>query len=305
MLRRMALLVTALSLLLTPAAAVAGDAEQPEEPVYLSLGTSLAAGVLADENGDSTFGSDVGYADQLAPRLEDHIGDELDHVKLGCDGETTDQFVGGVNDAGLPSKCVGSYGTGSQLGDALATLQTRDVAVVTIDLGSNDVYQAQATCGLDAACLAAEIEQAATNVATIVTTLRIVGGYDGPIIGLLYYNPLVAASVGFFSGLPGPMPPDPAFAVASDQIVQGLNGALAVAYAATGANVADAYAAFNSGDFGDDQPTAGIPDSVDAVCTLTFMCPEREGVKANIHPTKKGYRVIAKAMFSVYKQIDG
>jgi lysophospholipase L1-like esterase len=290
---------------LAPAAVTATEHES--DPVYLSLGTSLAAGVMADANGDSTFSSRAAYSDQLYRRMRDRIDEDLQHVKLGCSGETADQFVGGTNVYGEASKCAALYATGTQLGDALATLATENVVLVTIDLGANDINQAQDVCSTEpdpTACIVASIGPIATKVANIVGALRVVGGYTGPIIGMNYYNPQVAAAIGFFAGAPGPLEPNPTLAVLTDQLAQGFNGALQQAYTATGAHTADVYTAFNAGDFGDDKPENGIPDNVDRVCRLTYMCPDDEGANANIHPNKRGYRVMAKTFFKIVKTIE-
>ena len=68
--------------------------------------------------------------------------------------------------------------------------------------------------------------------------------------------------------------------------------------------VADVYGRFNAGDFGDDRPANGVPDNVDRLCKLTSMCPDEDGVNANIHPNRRGYRVIAKTFFKVFKTMD-
>jgi len=287
---------------LMPGAALAED--PPADAVYLSLGDSLAAGSLADANGDTTARSNKAYTNQLYRRVADRVDYGLSHTKLGCDGETTDQFSGGVNLYGEHSRCQARYVTGSQLGDAIMHLQNDNVVLVTIDIGANDITQAQQACLGDAACIVGKIGPIATNVATIVGTLRVAGGYTGPIIGMNYYNPQVAAAIGFYSGNPGPLTPDPALAALTDQLAQGFNGALAAAYGAAGADVADVYAAFNAGDFGDDKPLNGIPDNVDRACSLTYMCPDGENVNSNIHPNKKGYRVIAKTFFKMVKRLD-
>jgi hypothetical protein len=86
-----------------------------------------------------------------------------------------------------------------------------------------------------------------------------------------------------------------------DQLTQWFNGALAQAYGATGADVADVYAAFNAGDFEDDKPENGIPDNVDVACKLTLMCPDEPGVNANIHLNRKGYKEVAKTFDDVLK----
>lgn len=295
-------LLVATLMLMAPWGAAYADSPPPEM-VYLSLGTSLAAGSQADASGNTTFSSQWSYTDQLYQRIKGRIGANLVHEKLGCSGETTDQFVGGVNISGQPSKCAGLYVTGSQMGDALAAIGKGNVALITVELGANDVLQAQQVCGGDPSCIVGQIPVIAGKVAQIVGTLR-QAGYAGPIVAMNYYNPQVAAAIGYFSGVAGQQTPNPSLAVLSDQLVQGFNGALAQAYAATGAQVADVYTAFNSGDFGDDKPRNGIWDNVDAVCVLSYMCPDDPAVKANIHLTRKGYKVVAKTFLAIVADID-
>jgi lysophospholipase L1-like esterase len=298
--RLTAALVTTL-LMVTPVAAQADS--PPPETVYLSLGTSLAAGSLADSNGDTTFSSESSYTDQLYQRMKGRIGANLVHEKLGCDGETTDQFMGGLNVSGQPSKCAGRYETGSQLGDALAAVGEGNVVLITIDIGANDVLQAQQVCQGDPSCIVGEIPMIAGKVAQLMGALR-QAGYAGPIVAMNYYNPQVASAIGYFSGVAGQQTPNPTLAQLSDQLAQGFNGALTQAYAATGVEVADVYAAFNAGDFGDDKPPNGIPDNVDALCDLSYMCPDDPAVKANIHLTSKGYKVVAKTILAVVDDIE-
>ncbi len=296
------------------AAADDGDDDDDGDMIYLSLGTSLAAGTIADGNGDNRQFSNKSYTNRLHRILQKRVDDDIRHVKLGCPGETTDQFLGGVNGDGNPTACVSMYATGSQLGDALATLATGDVALVTLDIGANDILQLQNRCVDDpspygdlATCIGAGIPDIIQNVAVMLTLLRN-SGYTGPIVGSLYYNPQIAAAAGFFAGYPGPGPADPGLAVLSDALAVGFNGALAAVYDAFGSPYADWYAAFHSGDFGDNggrfqEEGNGVWDSVDAVCVLTTMCPDFPA-KANIHPSKKGYRVMAKAMWFVIKPLD-
>lgn len=281
-----------------PAGALAtGEGNDDIEPVYLSLGTSLAAGSQADEDGFTTFSSQSSYTDQLYQRIKGRFGAKLTHAKLGCPGETTDTMTGGVDFLGDPSQCVDLYLTGSQLGDALATVQTDDVVLITIDIGANDILHAQLKCGTNLPCFSAEIVAIAGKVAQIAGTLR-AGGYEGPILAMNYYNPQVAAAIGFFSGIPGQQTPDPMLAQLSDQLVIGFNGALAQVYGRFDVEVVDIYGRFNSGDFGDDQPRNGVPDNVDVICDLTSMCPDDPAVRPNIHLNPKGYRVVAKAFLA-------
>ena len=278
-------------------------ATPPDEVVYLSLGTSLAAGSMADPAGDTTFSSSQSYTDQLDQRVTGRIGIDLAHVKLGCPGESTDQFMGGLDSFGRPSACVGLYDTGSQQGDALATIAGGNVVLVTIDIGANDILNAQILCLGDPGCIVLAVPGIAAKVAQIVGTLR-GAGYGGPILAMNYYNPQAAAAIGFFPGVAGQQAPDPGLAILSDLLAQGFNGALEAAYGAFGVQVVDVYSALNSGDFGDDQPANGTPDNLDVLCALSYMCPDDPGVKANIHLNKRGYKVVAKAFFSEVKTIE-
>jgi len=293
-------LAIALGVALVPGMA---SARIPDEEVYLSLGTSLAAGSQADAAGDTTFSSPESYTDQLYVRAKGRIAAKLSHVKLGCPGETTDTFVGGTNISGDPSACAGLYETGSQLGDALAALEAGNVVLVTIDLGANDIIQAQVACQGDPTCIGAALGQIAAKVAGIVATMR-GSGYAGPIVGMNYYNPQVAAAIGYFPGQPGQLPPDLGLAVLTDVLAQAFNGALENAYETAGADVVDVHAAFNASDFGDDKPHNGIPDNVDVVCALSYMCPDDPEVEANIHLNKHGYRVVAMVFFAHVKSLE-
>ncbi len=279
-------------------------ADPPVEEVYLSLGTSLAAGSMADAAGDTTFSSDRSYTDQLYQRVKGRISPKLTHTKLGCPGETTDQFTGGTNFLGQPSACTGLYGTGSQMGDALAALAAGNVVLVTIDMGANDILQAQQICLGEPTCISAAIPAIAGRVLEIVETLRREGGYDGPIVAMNYYNPQVAAAIGYFAGVAGQQAHDLEFALLSDQLARGFNQALAGAYIGAGASVADVYGAFKAGDFDDVVPPNGIPDNVDVLCALSFMCPDDPDVRANIHLNQHGYRVVAKTFLAVVADLD-
>ena len=215
-----------------PGVAVAG--EPAGDPVHLSIGTSLAGGSLADSDGFTTASSNVSYSDQLYTYVRGRLAPHLTHVKLGCVGETTDQVVGGVNVFGQPSNCVAEV----QLGDALATIATRDVLLITIDIGVNDGLQAQIICAGDIDCIIAAIPGIAANVAGIVFTLR-ASGYTGRIVAMNYYNATVPAAIGFYAGVPGPLAPTLELAIGSDLLIQGFNGALEAAHAATGAEIVD------------------------------------------------------------------
>jgi len=100
---------------------------------YLSLGTSLAAGVQADPVTGKNVVTDIHYPGLLAEIIGVDIS-KLRHKNLGCPGETSDTFMDG-------GRC--DYPHGSQLEEAVNFLQAHGkfTGLITIDLGANDVLQ--------------------------------------------------------------------------------------------------------------------------------------------------------------------
>lgn len=281
----------------------AAQADDGESPIYLSLGTSLAAGTQADALGSSIPFTDASYTDQIYGQIAGRFGGDLEHVKLGCPGETSVTFVtGGICGVVLPQLV---YDTGSQLGDALQTLATGRVALVTIDLGANDVLQAQAeiqACFVTAdpdACLFAIYDGIAQNIAASVAQLR-AAAPDVPIVAMNYYNPNLAAWLGF--GTPDGLPA-PDIAVGTDLLSQLGNAILGGYYAALGVPMADVYTFYHSGDFGDRDGDT-IPNNVELICVLTSMCPRNPAAEPNIHANPRGYEMIARAFMTIVRSDD-
>ena len=100
---------------------------------YLSLGTSLAAGVQADPPTGKNVVTNVSYPGLLAEIMREN-NSKLRHENLGCPGETSDTFIDG-------GRC--DYPHGSQLDEALNFLHAHGkfTGLITIDLGANDVLQ--------------------------------------------------------------------------------------------------------------------------------------------------------------------
>jgi lysophospholipase L1-like esterase len=237
------------------------------------------------------FPSTRAYTDRLYKKLEGRVHGDLEHVKLGCDGEKTTDMLFGTE-----TKC--DYVTGTQLGDAMMWLgdPTVDVVLVTIDIGANDINRAARLCAFDMPCIQSASLGILGNVGQILGALRSTG-YTGPIVGMNYYSPNVTAVIGRFAGVPGEHAPDPGFAVLSDALTQGFNGGLATVYGLFGSPVADVYGTFASGDLSDNggkyqKKGNGVADGADAACKLTYMCPKDETAKANIHPNPKGYKAM-------------
>lgn len=298
--RHMALLIVAVLVALAAPLSPA-SATDNEDPIYLSLGMSYAAGTMADSAGDDIPFTNLSYTDQLFLRAKGRVAPNLQHVKLGCPGETVLTFeFGGICDGAVFDR----YDS-PQLSEALDVLATGNVALITISLGVNDLVAAipaLLACGPDLVCIDGVVEPIALGVKGAVATVQ-AAAPGVPIVTMNWHNPLLAAWLGFFLDVPaGLAPPDPGFAVLTNVVVEIFNGKLAAKFAELGIPMADVSGAFDSSDFGDSDGDT-IPNNVEVICKLTFMCPDL-GVKSNPHATKQGYELIAKTFFAIVKGID-
>jgi lysophospholipase L1-like esterase len=245
---------------------------------YLSVGTSLSVGIQPNRAGQNRR-TQQGYADQLYEALSE-TRRTLRLVKLGCSDETTATMIsGGICD----------YAQGSQLAEAVRFLRDHrgSVALVTIDMGANDVEPCGRLSDEDAQrlCIVTAFGNILANLPTILGALRAAAGPDVPIIGMTYYNPFLAS---WFQ--------DPALASESAQLQVAFNFLLASVYTngAFGVSVADVAGAFASTDFTPVPEAGGIPRNVLLICQLTWMCAPPP-VGPNIHANDDGYAVIADA----------
>lgn len=273
--------------LIIPLVPGAAEAENHGE-VYLSLGTSLAAGTIADAAGNNILFSPLSYSDQLA----EDLGEQ--HVKLGCPGETVTTFTqGGI--------CY--TGGNSQLSVAEATLARGGVDLVTIDLGANDVLQAQpeiVACGTDQLCVLTILSKIAAGVGSVLDSLR-AADPDVQIVGMNYYNPNLAAWLGYYPGVPKRQAPDPLTARQSNALATLGNDLIEAQFTSRGLAIVDVEAAFSGTDFSDTDKD-GIPKNVERICAWTSMCPAKDGVSPNIHANKDGYDRIADAFEKVISE---
>jgi lysophospholipase L1-like esterase len=259
----------------TPTSAAAAGAPQPS--YYLSLGDSLAQGVQPLGSGGADIVTDHGYADDIYKALRvESPGLQLE--KLGCPGETSATMIAGGICAYAPYT--------SQLQAAVAFLQAHSghIALVTVDIGANDVDSCVTTAGINETCLAAGLTSAADNLPVIVGTLRSAAP-NVRIVGMTYYDPFLAAWLLGSSGQ--------ALAATSLTITDQFNGVLSADYGAGHilvAPVADAFRTATSTPL----PIIGIPTNVSMICGLTWMCvPAPEG--PNVHANDAGYAIIAGA----------
>jgi lysophospholipase L1-like esterase len=247
-------------------------------PYYLSLGDSLAAGYQPIDPNDS---SGQGYADQLFKILQAK-NSSLQLMKLGCIGETTVTMInGGV-----------CYQAGaSQLDKAVAFLKAnkKSVALITIDIGANDV-NCSITMPLDVRCITHASTAVETNLPAILTALRAAAGPGIPIVGMNYYDPYLAF---WLQGEGGR-----AAATDSKEAFLKFNDTLETIYKAAGSPVADVEGAFSTTDFATKVVSAfgTIPLNVARICEWTWMCVAGG---PDIHANTEGYGVIAQAFLQV------
>ena len=250
---------------------------------YLSLGTSLAAGVQADPLTGESYISDVSYPSELADILKQDIK-KLRHVNLGCPGENAATFM----DGGL---C--DYPKGSQFDQAVQFLHAHGkfTGLITIDLGANDVLQCVNGTEFDLECIGLALNQLSSDLAYIIETLR-AEAPGVPIVGMNYYNPLLMY---WFQ--------DPTIAALTAALQTQINLSLESVYSAYGVPVANVAGAFMADDLttdvtGPDGVPNSIPDSVDLVCAWTWMCSHQ-----NIHANEIGYEIMAQAFYDILPEI--
>lgn len=268
--------------LLAPAAAAlaaatlaAASSAAPPPRYYLALGDSLAQGVQPDAQGRNVL-TRQGYADDLYA-LERHQVHGLKLVKLGCPGERTGSMIaGGV--------CNDAYARGNQLDDAVAFLQSHRVALVTIDIGSNDVDRCVQGTSVDTACVAGGVASVEQNLPVILSELH-AASPSTRIVAMNYYDPFLAA---WLEGDAGQ-----ALAQQSVQLTTTFNGVLAQIYGRAGIRVADVAGAFMTTKT-TTVPLVKLPVDVATICTLTWMC-KPPPVGPNIHANRAGYALIAGA----------
>ena len=182
------------------------------------------------------------------------------------------------------------YHDGTQLQTALDFLHTHpSTALVTVDLGFNDVVRCLHDMNLNSECVASGLAAVQSQLPRILAALRQAAPANAQIVGVGHYDPYLGDAVRGAAGQ--------AFAQASLVVIDRLNDIMHAAYAKAGMPMADVGAAF---DLGDTTPvaTAGlgpVPTDVARVCALTWMCAAPP-MGPNQHPNDTGYRAIAGAL---------
>ncbi len=291
---RIALIAAALTLGACDAVNELGNISDGDDvSYYLSLGTSLSVGTQPNGSGVLLPTGD-GYADQLFDSIRPAFeaagapGRTLELNKLGCPGETLDDFMNG-------GSCP--YLAGSQLDAAVDFLNDNAgrIHLVTIDIGGNDFRNAGCiTTMVDMNCVNAVSAQIATDLATVLTALSDAADPNTMIVGMNYYNPYLGSWIVDAAGQ--------TLAMESVQAAIVLNDFLNTTYATAGISLADVYTAFGSGDFtmvpSPLDPNDMLPLSVANICTFTYMC-DPAPVGPDIHANVAGYSLIADTLSAV------
>lgn len=270
-LRRYTVILATLGVLV---GSVAASAAPAAGPTYLALGDSLAASY--QPNGDTHSG----YAEQVLQLEQARIPD-LRLVKLGCPGERTNTID--------HTRRLCPYAEGTQLDQAVAALESQDVAFVTLQIGSNDTFHCFRfrAVAFDQACVDELLPKISTRLTAIVETLR-AADPDVPIVGSDYPDPLLVVWT-----IPG-IDHDAAVAIA--QVWSAMNDTLRQTYAALGVPVADVEGAFSATDFDTMVHVRGVGDvpiNVARVCQWTYACSER--FDHDFHPNTIGYAAMTRA----------
>ena len=231
--------------------------------------------------------TDEGYADYLAAK-EAARWPGLTLGRIGCPGTTTNSFIDGG------AHCF--YREGSQLQNAVDFLRAHPTtALVTVDLGFNDVVHCLHHMNLDEACVDNGLAEVRTQLPRILAQLRAAAPKSTLLVGVGHYDPFLGDYVRGPSGQ--------AFALASVNVITRLNDALRAAYAQAGMPMADVAGAFDLGDTTvvDAAGLGSVPADVARVCSWTWMCAPAP-LGPNLHPNDAGYRVIAGALANAVAQ---
>jgi lysophospholipase L1-like esterase len=241
---------------------------------YVALGDSLAVGYQPINGGGPTT---QGYADDLFNQYNKRIPG-LNLEKLGCPGETTSSMVqGGV--------CSNYPAGSSQLDAAINFLQHHKVALVTLDIGANDVDGCVSPTTIDKTCIDSGFASVSANLPWILGQLRKAADPNTLIVGMNYYDPFLAA---WELGGNGQSLALQSLVAATEFNI--LLGSIYQVFRVPVADVAQAFRIYNFLPV----PSENVPVNVFLTLAWTWMgAPAPIG--PDIHPNAAGYAVIASA----------
>ena len=303
----LALALAVMALLVPSAGARGAQRSAAAGPHYLlSLGDSLSVGYQPNSAGVGVE-TNAGYANDLFTALKGKIP-HLRLVKLGCPGDTTTSLLTGHGNALAARHFHCDRAGGSQLKAAEAFLKAHhakgEVALVTLDIGANDVdgCVSQSSAGITAieACVAKGVHTLETNTPKILAALARAANPHTTLAAMNLYDPVLADEL-------SSDPSQQGLGSLSVSLLQGINTAIAKADRAHHFRTADVAAAFDTYNT-TPVPTAGtplaatgmttVPTDVANICRLTWMCAPPP-VGPNIHANALGYTTIAGAFEKV------
>jgi len=258
-----------------------GLADTLAPPQYLSLGDSLALSMQPDVHGNDRATS-AGFSEQVWRARSAHTP-SLTLVKLGRGGETAARMIKSTRPGA------------SQLELAEEHLRGGAVALLTIDIGANEVESCARATGFDQACVATGLTSLRKSLPKIITRLRAAGGPRLRIVGVNYYNSFLGRWV---TGAAGRQ-----LARASVPVEQAINATLAQVYARAHIPVADVASLFQTSTLDTYVTTRShgrVPMAVANTCRWTWACSSRY----DDHTNTLGYRVIARAVLAVLRDQD-
>jgi lysophospholipase L1-like esterase len=261
----------------TPVARAAAPAATPS--YYVAVGDSLASGGGVPKG--------FSYVDDVyAAEATGVPGLQLEN--LSCGGDSTTRMIHG----GL---CT-NYTTGNQLGDAEAFLSAHrgQIAFLTIDVGGDDILGCVLKkTAIDQACVKRALTAINTNLPVILQGLQDAAGGHLHMVGMTYYDPVLAAWVTGAPFFPGN--DNGALAVSSFALLKQMNDALRTIYDNFKVRIAPVQKLFRSGDFQLTGSWQGkkVPENVARICAWTHMCGTGTN-EPNVHTNQTGHLLIAR-----------
>ena len=257
-------------------------AEESEDARALALGDSVVFGYITHAGHEYVNASNfIGSPEYVGGMLE------LTVANAGCPGEATSSFLSstGADHGCRPFReAFPLHVAYSSTQLAFATsflLRHRDVRLVTIGIGANDLFILQDACATNPnpqLCLEAGLPTllatVASNMATILADLRATG-FSGVIVIVNYYSLDYS---------------DPA----GTGLTELLNQAITAPANAYGAVVADVFTAF--------QKVVANPVVGGKTCNagLLNVDPQNQTL-CDVHPSQSGQRLIAKTITRAYR----
>jgi lysophospholipase L1-like esterase len=218
-------------------------------------------------------------------------------VEMGCPGDTTTSMLTGSGNSSAASTFHCDRAGGSQVAAAEKFLKSHhkrgEVALVTLDIGANDVDGCTAPGVNLITCVSDGETSIKTNTPKILNDIRGAAAPGTALAAMNLYDPVLSD---YFST----NPTDKGLAEASVALLKMINGDIQSADAASKFKTAHVADAFDSYDATPLVAYRGqqVPENVAKVCTLTWACTAPpQG--PNIHAKKAGYAVIGGAFEKV------